>query len=385
MESFTLSGRALLPDGRFAESTLRIGAGCITHLAPGADPAADLLVDGWIVPGFIDLQLNGAYGLDFTTDGGTVAPVAARLPSTGTTAFLPTIITSPPDLYPRRLAEVAQAIPEVTGAQVLGVHLEGPYFNPIRKGAHNQALLRAVNVDEIVRWAGHPLVRLVTLAPELPSALDAIQALVRRGIVVSAGHSNATYAEAQAGFAAGLGWGTHLFNAMRELTHREPGLTGALLTTNIPCGVIADGIHVHPAMLNLAYRAKGSRGLTLVTDAMAAMGMPPGRYLLADQNVQVDETSARLSEGTLAGSILTMDQAVRNMLDFTGCSLAEAVTMGTLTPARVLRLGNKGRLAPGCDADVVILDGALRVTWTWVQGQAVFEPAHTAKASQAEA
>ena len=371
MRQLSLSGRALLPDGTLCPATVVVGDGTITRVTPGLDPQADLVTPGTIAPGFIDLQLNGAYGADFTNDGRAVASVAARLPETGVTAFVPTIITSPWAEYPNRLREVREASRNLAGARVLGVHLEGPYLNPAKKGAHNSAFLRAPNVDEMLRWADES-VRIMTLAPELPGALDAIKALRARDIVVSAGHSNATCEQALAGFAAGLGWVTHLFNAMRSLGHREPGLPGATLTSPVPCGMIVDGIHTHPSIVKLAYRAKGAAGLTLVTDAMAAMGMPPGRYKLSDRAVIVDATSARLADGTLAGSILTLDQAVRNAVEFTGCSVAEALTMATATPAHVLGLERQGRIAPGCDADLVVLDESLYVTQTFVKGNLVF-------------
>jgi N-acetylglucosamine-6-phosphate deacetylase len=301
--------------------------------------------------------------------------VAARLPETGVTAFVATIITSPWDTYAQRLSQVREAMCAVmhdaSGARPLGVHLEGPYLHPAKRGAHNQALLRVPNVDEILRWADASLI--VTLAPELPGALDAIRALGGKGIVVSAGHSNATYAKAIAGFKAGITWGTHLYNAMSGLGHREPGLAGALMSSPVPCGLIADGIHVHPAMVKLAYKAKSAPGITLVTDAMAAMGMAPGRYKLSDREVTVNETSARLADGTLAGSILKMDQAVRNMIAFAGCTLAEALAMASTTPARVLSLGRQGRIAPGCDADLVILDESLQVERTIIAGKSVYE------------
>jgi N-acetylglucosamine-6-phosphate deacetylase len=373
MSDLSLSGPALLADGSIAEATIWVRSGTIARVTVGAQPSADLLVDGLIAPGLIDLQLNGAWGYDFTTDGGTVAEVAEHLPATGVTAFLPTIITSPFERYPRRLAEIAAVWREARGAQVLGVHLEGPYLSPLRAGAHDPALLRPVDLAEIARWAGHPLVKLVTLAPELPGAPDAARRLAGQGVIVSAGHSEATFEEANAAFAAGVTCGTHLFNAMREMRHREPGLAGALLNAPIASGLIADGVHVHPAMARLAYQAKGSPWLALVSDAMAAMGMPPGRYHLGGRDVLVDAISARLAGGTLAGSILTMDQAVRNMLAFTGCSLAQALTMATATPARVLGLRSKGALSAGYDADVIVLDAALRVTHTLVCGQMVFE------------
>jgi N-acetylglucosamine-6-phosphate deacetylase len=160
---------------------------------------------------------------------------------------------------------------------------------------------------------------------------------------------------------------------MSAMGHREPGLPGALLTSPVPCGLIADGVHVHPAMVKLAFQSKGARGITLVTDAMEAMGMSPGCYRLSDREVIVDENSARLADGTLAGSILTMEQAMRNMIQFTGCSLAEALTMASTTPAQVLGLERKGRIAAGCDADLVILDESLCVTHTLVGGRLAYQ------------
>jgi N-acetylglucosamine-6-phosphate deacetylase len=289
------------------------------------------------------------------------------------TAFLPTIITSPFDAYPTRLQEVADAMRITEGAKPLGVHLEGPYLNPTKRGAHDPSYLRPIDVEEMLDWADSALVRVVTLAPELPGALEAIRALRRKGIVVSVGHSNATLDEAKAGFEAGASWGTHLFNAMSALNHREPGVPGAILTSTLRCGLIADGVHTHPAMVELAYKAKGASGLSLVTDAMEAMGMPPGRYGLGGREVLVTEERAHLADGTLAGSILKMDEAVRNMIDFTGCSLTEAVRMATHTPAQVLGLRRKGAIAPGYDADLVILDKSLQVISTIVAGMLVYD------------
>lgn len=375
MSRLVLSGPTILPDATIGEATLHIEQGVITRVVPGLDSGADLATGGYIAPGYVDLQVNGAYGVDFSTDGGGVAEAAARLPETGVTSFLPTLITSPFEGYSERVRQVQWAGPDATGANVLGIHLEGPYLNPEKCGAHDPALLRGVDVDEIIRWAGDDMIRIVTLAPELPGALEAVRRLRQRGIVVSAGHSNATLDEALAGFEAGITWGTHLFNAMRVLDHREPGLSGALLASRVTCGLIADGIHVHPAMVKLAFQIKRASGLTLVTDAMAAMGMPPGRYHLSDREVIVDRTSARLADGTLAGSVLRMDQAVRNAVEFTQCSPGEAITMATATPARLLSLERKGRIAPGCDADVVILDESLHVTHTLVAGQVVYQHA----------
>ncbi len=373
MNKATLSGPVLLPDAQIVDATVHVEDGQITAVTRGADPAADFTTRGVIAPGMIDLQLNGGWGHDFTTDGRSVADVAARLPATGVTSFVPTVITSPWELYGRRLDEIAAASREIHGAQVLGVHLEGPFLSPNCSGAHDPALLRSIDLEAFARWIDHPLVRIVTLAPELPGALDAIHLLVSKGIVASAGHSDATFEQAQAGFAAGITWGTHLFNAMHQLGHREPGLSGALLQSPVVVGLIADGIHIHPSVVQLAVEVKGPQQITLVTDAMAAMGMPPGRYQLGDRTVVVDEMAARLPDGTLAGSTLTMAQAVQNTIAFSGCSLAEALAMAAATPARVLGLARKGRLAPGCDADLVVFDEALAVKHTFVGGQLLFE------------
>lgn len=368
--SFTLAGRTLLPDGAFVESTVRVKGTQIAGIRAGADVHADVVTAGWIVPGLIDLQVNGGFGFDLSTDGGSVAPLAAKLPITGVTSFLPTLISWPLQVYPRLLQDWEQAARGTRGAEVLGVHLEGPYLNPQRAGAHNPDYLRVPAIAELAPWVGSTHVRLVTLAPELPGALDLIAYLRMRGIVVSVGHSNATYAEALAAFRSGVSWGTHLFNAMSPFAHREPGLAGALLSSDVPCGLIVDGVHVDPAAVNAAWRAKGSRGLTLVTDAMSAMGMPPGRYSLGERSVLVDATSARLDNGTLAGSVLQMDSAIRNMIAYTGCSLSEAITMASTTPARVIGVEDrKGQIAPSFDADLVVLDESLHIELTMVGGQ----------------
>lgn len=373
MQTWKLSGPTLLADGDIADATITVQGTAIVSVTRGLDHAADVVTGGLIAPGLIDLQFNGAFGYDLTNDPGGIVAVAARLPATGVTAFLPTCITSPFASYPGWLAAVKEIRTALSGAQMLGVHLEGVYFSPHKTGAHNPALMRPINVDEILNHYVDPsIVRIVTLAPELEHALDAIRALTAAGIVVSAGHSNATYAEAAAGIAAGIGWGTHLFNAMRDLRHREPGLPAALLTSKVPVGLIVDGVHLHPAIVKLTYLAKGAAGITLVTDAMAAAGVTPGKYNLGGYDVMVDETSARLTDGTLAGSVLMLDQAVRNMVAQSGCSVAEALTMASRTPADLLGLTHKGRIAPGCDADLVLFDDQLHVVRTIIAGATVY-------------
>jgi N-acetylglucosamine-6-phosphate deacetylase len=216
--------------------------------------------------------------------------------------------------------------------------------------------------------------RLVTMAPELPGALDVIGTLAARGVVVSTGHSMATYDEAVAGFDAGARYGTHLFNAMPSLGHRDPGLPGALLADDrMTVGFIADGVHTHRSIIALVWKLLGPRRMSLVTDAMAALGMPAGQHRLGDYDVVVDATSARLADGTLAGSILELDQALRNLIEITGCSLSEALETMTSTPARLLGLDHeRGRIAPGYAADLVLLSRDLRVDTTIAAGEIAY-------------
>jgi N-acetylglucosamine-6-phosphate deacetylase len=332
--------------------------------------ASDLLV----APGFIDIQFNGAFGHDFTADPASIWPVASRYVEMGVTALLPTIITSPLENVARAQEIVTHPPDSFRGAMPLGLHVEGPFLNPQKKGAHNPAYLLPPSVDAVADWSPEKGVRLVTLAPELPGALEVVSMLAERGVVVSAGHSMASYEEAEAGFDAGIRYGTHLFNAMPALTHRQPGLPGALLTDErVTVGLIADGVHTHPSVIDLVWRALGSARLSLVTDAMAALGMAPGRHLLGDYEVFVDAVSARLADGTLAGSILTPVEAIRNLVAITGCRLADALAAVTTVPARLLGLqAERGRIAPGYIADLTLLTPDLHVAATIARGELVY-------------
>ncbi len=339
---------------------------------PGAerlDGAGHLLA-----PGFIDLQVNGGFGMDFTAAPETIWEVGARLPRYGVTAFLPTIVTSP-------LTTVAAAQrvwqagppPGYRGAAALGLHLEGPFLNPAKRGAHDPKLMRLPTLAAVADWSPEQGVRMVTLAPELAGALDVVHTLCQRGVLVSAGHSMASYDEARAGLQAGIGYGTHLFNAMPTLDHRAPGLAGALLTDrNAIVGMIPDGVHLHPAVVDLIWRSRGPSQVSLVTDAMAALGMPPGRYVLGALEVLVDATSSRLLDGRLAGSILSLDLALRNLVAYTGCTPDEAVATVTAVPARALNLSDRGQLRAGQTANLVLLTPDLHVAATIVGGQVVW-------------
>lgn len=334
------------------------------------------LPDSYLVSGLIDLQINGGLGYDFTNQPESVYQLAAQLPRWGCTGFLPTLVTSDFEAYQHSLKIIGEAQHSAKGARIFGAHLEGPYLNPNYKGAHDSRYLRPPNLAEVQKLLAAGPVRMMTLAPELPGALEIIRFLAQQGIVVSTGHSGANYEEAQAAFKAGASYVTHLFNAMPPIHHRNPGLIVAALNTESPfrpfVGVIADGIHIHPTVLKMVAHAP----ITLVTDAMAGMGMEPGEYRLADLDVIVDEIVARLSDesNTLAGSILTLDQAVRNAIKFFDLSLNKAVQLASLNPATVLGLQHQyGQVSPGFRADIAVLDRNLQVQMTLVNGEIAYQ------------
>jgi len=339
--------------------------------APEGVPTTD--VSGLLVaPGFIDLQINGALGIDLADEPERLWEVGAALSRYGVTGFLPTIITSPAGTPERALAALADRPAGFAGAEPLGLHLEGPMLNPDRRGAHDPALLRPPSPELVEGWTRAGGVALVTLAPELPGGLAAVARLVEAGVVVSAGHTAATAGELDRAVAAGLSYVTHLFNGMVPFGHRDPGPVGlALADGRLTAGLIVDGIHVHPVAVAAAWRALGPSRLSLVTDAVAALGRPPGRFPLGSRTVTLGDDGVRLDDGTLAGSALALDEAVRNLMAFTGCSAAEAIATVTTVPARVLGLPSKGSVAPGCDADLTLLTTDLRVATTFVGGREV--------------
>lgn len=327
-----------------------------------------------ICPGFIDLQINGGFGTDVGPEPASLETLARRLPETGATAFLPTAISWPAGRY-GAFCEVLESVSSsaTTGARILGAHIEGPFLAPQRKGAHDPANLCPVDPGLLREILSSKQVRIMTLAPELPGALEAIRTLSERGVVASAGHTDATYAEITRALDVGLSMGTHLYNAMSPLQHRAPGAVGALLADDrAGVGIIADGVHVYEGALRVAYRAKGAQGLALITDAMEAAGMPPGEYELSGRLVRLQDGAVRLPDGTLAGSALTMDRAVRNALEFFCTSLEEAVRMATETPAKMLGLTNRGRITAGAEADLTLLARDGTVQETLVAGETVY-------------
>ena len=362
-----LAGQLLL-DGALVPERITLQGGRIASVEPDSAVRDESI----IAPGFIDLQVNGGYGIDFGEEPERIGEVAAWLPATGCTAFLPTIVSSFGDRY-RRVFEAFPATRGTPGARVLGLHLEGPFLAPGKMGAHALEAIEVADDALFDELLGEDSVRLVTLAPERTGALDRITRLVERGVLVSLGHSDASFEQFEAGIDAGARMATHLFNAMSQLDSRAPGAVGAaLVDERVTVGLIADGVHTHPATLALTALAKGVDGIALVSDMMAAAGMPPGAYSLNDLPVTVDATSARLADGRLAGSILTMDAAVRNMTAWGRVSIAVALTMASSVPARLLRLDDLGTLAPGKSADLVVLAPDLHVAETWIAGERVY-------------
>jgi N-acetylglucosamine-6-phosphate deacetylase len=334
--------------------------------AVGVVPAG---ASGLAAPGFVDLQVNGFGGIDFlAAEPPDYRTAGAALAATGVTAYLPTFITSPDDAYDHAVAAVAAArVVARPGPRILGVHLEGPFLSPRWPGAHDPRHLQAPSPALIERLARAGPIALVTLAPELAGALELIEALVTRGIVVSCGHSDADADLAHAAFDAGARAITHLHNAHRRYAHRDPGLGGvALVRPQVTVQVIVDGVHLAPEVAYAAFLTARER-FCLVTDAMAAAGLGNGRYRLGSRDVEVEGMTARLADGTLAGSVLTMDAAVRNLVTL-GASEVQALLAATRAPARLLARPSLGVLAPGAPADIVVLDDGLEVRATLVDG-----------------
>lgn len=340
-------------------------------IAAVADPAPDS--DIIVSPGFIDIQVNGGWGHDFTADPSSIWEVGARLPATGVTTFLPTIITAPYSVADAAI-EVLLAGPPTgyLGADPIGLHIEGPWISPEWRGAHNPDHLQLPDPAVARGWGDSGVVRIVTIAPELERAAETAGILADAGVVVSAGHSGADYETAAKALGGSWGAVTHLFNQMTPFQHRAPGLVGAALLSDVACGVIVDGIHSDPAAVRLAWELLRPSRFLLITDSMQATGLGPGRYLLGDQAVDVGPEGPRIWPGTLAGSTLTMDRAVSNLVELTSATLDQAINSATSTPARLLGLDDRGTLAPGMRADVVILDRELRVLETVIGGEVAY-------------
>jgi len=332
----------------------------------------------FVVPGYIDIHIHGGGGSDVMDgDWETINQIAITHSCFGTTSFLPTTMTMSKNKIIKSLQGICKAAKKGTaGAEILGVNLEGPYINSEKKGAQKEEDIRLPSIEEFIQFqqTSGDLIRLITLAPEIPGAINFIKYLDKQGIIVSVGHSNATYAQVQAAINAGLSHVTHTFNAMRGLHHREPGVVGAALSSpELTVEMIADGIHIHPVVMKILIQVKEIEKIVLITDAMRAAGMSEGIYELGGQEVTVDKGQARLKDGTLAGSILTMDKAVKNLVNKIGISLPKAIQMASYNPAKSVGVENKkGSLELGKDADIVILNKKLEVELTMVAGKVVY-------------
>lgn len=408
-----LSGAELvLPDRILSPGTLTIDGGRIVDIRPGSLQAGASPLHGhYIVPGFIDVHVHGVAGVDSLDDGDAIREMSGRLPRHGVTAFCPTTIACSPADLRRVLVQVAdaRAEPQPRGARVLPAHLESNFISADYPGAQPVACLRSPR-SALQGWAGRagragraggaggdgesggtesifdgadilreieraaPDVGIVTLAPELDGGLELIAWLTSRGHRVSLGHSGATYEQSLAAIAAGARQATHLFNRMPRLDHRAPGLVGAVLQTDdVAAELICDGVHVHPALVRTAVAAKRPHKVLAITDGTAAAGLPAGRQgRLGGRTITARDGAAYLPDGTLAGSVLTMDAAFQVLVERIGLSLVDASTMCATTPARELGLVGHGVLAVDAVADVVVLDAHLGVVQTYVGGQLAY-------------
>ncbi len=375
-----VGGRHLDPAGRLvgsedAPAVLTVSGQTIESVTANAsDDRYRIAGDGLIIsPGFIDLQINGGFGIDLLSDPDGMWEMARLLPRHGVTAFLPTIITSPPSETAAAMRALAQRPSDRVGAEPLGLHFEGPMLSPSRPGAHPIRHLVDPGLEAIREWTRGNGVVLVTIAPELDGALEVVAELVGRGVTVSAGHSEATAEQTRSAMAAGVTMVTHLFNAMSPLGHRNPNLVGvALADDELVASLIVDGVHLAPEIVAAVWKAKGGDGVALITDAVAPMGMGPGTYQLAGTTITADHTRVRTEDGTLAGSVLTMDQAVRNLVAYTRCEPRQALRAATGTPARAIGAAGRGRIEPGAVADLVLLDDHLRVQLTFCRGRIAY-------------
>ena len=376
MSAFAITNARIFDGTDFLDGkSVIVRDGNIDTIVDAAALPADLtVIDGngqMLAPGLIDVQVNGGGGV-LLNDQPTVDGVRAIMQAHrkyGTTAMLPTLITDHRDKMETAIAAVTDAI-DAGVPGIVGIHLEGPYLNPERKGVHSADIIRPMEDDAIellTRLSNGRI--LVTMAPE-KAAKGTIKALAEKGVLVCAGHTAGNYAHIQSAIDEGLRGFTHLFNAMSPMTHREPGVAGAAMADDTTwCGLIADGYHVHPAVLKVAIRAKATGKIMLVTDAMPTVGADDKRFTLGGEEIIAADGRCALADGTLAGSDLDMISAVKNCVEMVGLNLGEALRMASLYPAEFLKLDDKmGRIAPGYQADMILFDDAFNVSRSWING-----------------
>jgi N-acetylglucosamine-6-phosphate deacetylase len=377
------AARAITPTTEILDAGILIRDGVIEAVSSRQDMslpagAAEISASGQTaIPGFIDVHIHGAGGRDVME--GTeqaMSTVAGALARHGTTSFLATTVTASPDDTCRSVEGIARYITQQFGAlqpkaEVLGIHYEGPFINNVRRGVHPAEWIQLPSADLLQRFlhAAAGNARILTIAPELPGAVSCIKEARAAGVLVAMGHTDATYEQARAGIALGVKHAVHVYNAMRPFSHRDSGVIGAVLTSSeVTAELIADGVHVEEAAMRILLQAKGARQVILISDGLSATGMPDGKYMLGKLEVTVSGGVCRNSEGKLAGSTLTLDRALRNVIAL-GIPLQDAVRMLTANPAKLLGIEfKKGALRTGADADIVLLDENLQVTKVWTRG-----------------
>ena len=379
-------GKAITPKGEVPDAGILVRDGVIEFAGPrsgvelpaGAQEVA--AADSTAIPGFLDVHIHGAGGRDVMEgDQSALSTITGRLAAYGTTSLLATTVTAGADETCRAIEEISKYVSTQyqtndARAEILGIHFEGPFLSKERRGVHPTEFLQLPSAELLQRFlqAASGNARILTIAPELLGAMSCIDAARSLGMVVSIGHTDATYEQARAAIAHGAHHATHVYNAMRPFTHRDPGVIGAVLTTaEVTAELIADGVHVDEIAMKVLLQAKGAEGVILISDGISATGMPDGTYRLGGLEVTVSGGVCRNSEGKLAGSTLTLDRALRNIVKL-GIPFADAVGMLTLNPATLLGIEfKKGALRTGADADIVLLNKSLEIVKVWVRGAPV--------------
>lgn len=383
-----VNGRILMPDEEISGKALLFGETIVGIVDPD-EVRADEIIDAegmYVAPGLIDTHIHGYMG-DDASDGDYegLRRMALRLAENGVTTFLPTTMTVPLDQLEKAFRQIRKMTaesgkPGFAGAKIAGCHAEGPFINPIRKGAQAADAVRLPDPAWILQYAD--VIRVMTFAPEMPGAEEMIRTIAEDGrIRLSVGHTDAGYDQAIRAVRLGAERFTHLFNAMPPIHHRQPGAAGAALAGNAWAEVIADGFHVHPGLFPMLYRTLGNR-LVLITDCVRAGGMPDGEYTLGGQDFTLRGIECRMADGTIAGSVLKMNEAVRNYRDFASVPMYEAVRAGSLNAAESAGLAEtRGSLTPGKQADVLLMDDGCRVLRTFVRGVQRFHVSGVRKSS----
>ena len=377
-----VNGKVVLPD-RIVENAAVLYEDKIIEIVTSQEgmDRADYITDAcgkYICPGLIDVHIHGYLGADASDgDAEGLRQMAQGLAKNGVTSFLPTTMTIPWDELEKAF-DTARTVKEESeqpgwrGAQILGVHAEGPFINPAKKGAQAESAILHPDADRVLAHAD--IIRLMTVASEVDGGLEFAERILQESnITLSLGHTNATYDEALAGFDIGINHVTHTFNAMTPLHHRNPGVVGAALARDVYAELIADTFHVHPGLFLPVVKAKGDK-LVLITDCLRSGGMPDGEYTLGGQAIFLKGIECRLADGTIAGSVLRLNDAVRNLREHTGISMAQAVACASINPARSIGAdGEKGSLAAGKDADIILMDESCEVYMTVLRGNTIFE------------